>query len=179
MKILIRKFRLFAIIAGLSCTQVALSSKAHAFAGLGLAVAGGSGVPLLVLGGVLFGGAALIGSAGSGGTAVDFVALLGLILLDSDVYENLNFAEISTSQAQEMNVSAEEASSYNQELDKINLVREQIQSELYTAVQNGEKVDFSIAHEKWEQYKAHISPAAYAVLEKISSKVVENLKSNI
>jgi hypothetical protein len=170
------------IIALLSCAQGAFAPSAHAIASLGLALAGGSGVPLLVLGGVFFlGGSTVVASNGSGhGSSADLgrlLIVLGVILLDSDAGVDLNFGEVSASEAQKMNVSAEQASHYNQELYRINLIREQIQGELISVFEKGEKVDFSTAHEKWEQYKRYISPEAYSVVEKISKNFVQNLKN--
>jgi hypothetical protein len=174
MKNIVKTFRVVALIIAILGAQVAHPPRANAAAGIGLAVAGGGGIALMVAGGVTVALGLGMSSESMNDAMGQILFFLGFLLLDKEDGEII-FGSISESDSQKLGVSQDQINSYNQELDKINLIREQIQSELYTAVQNGEKVDFSTAHEKWEQYKAHISPAAYAVLEKISANVVENL----
>jgi hypothetical protein len=178
-----KKIRVFAFIAAMTFAQAGHPPKAHAVAGAGAVFSGvGSAVavPLFAVGGVAFVSGLLVISGPHQGPVKDLAGfilmIIGIALLDNNGNPDMTFSALSDSQAQKLGVSGDQANIYNRELEKINLIREQIQAELLTAVANGQNVDFSRSHKQWQLYKAHISPEAYFVVEKISQQVVQALE---
>jgi hypothetical protein len=181
MKNFVKKFRILALVIAIGCAQATNPSKAQGAIGIGLTASGAgspAGVPLLIAGGVLSALGFAQGSEGMNGAIPFYMLVVGAILLDDNQME-MPYAPIMIEDAKKLGVSEVQFASYNDEIEKINLIREQIQAEMYAAVDRGEKVDFSVAHEKWQHYKKYISPSAYLVLEKISEQVIEQLKSQI
>lgn len=141
------------------------------------------GIPAVIVGGVLAGGSLVVATGFcmaykfDGLTCVyayfltlPFVLKGALIMNPEQDPATFEFAELSEDAARELGISKPERSSYNEELEEINAVRESIQAELNSRLQSVGEVSSLQAHELWQAHRDLISPDAYSALEKISAR---------
>ena len=155
-----------------------------------MSIFGGAGIPVMVVGGVtVAGGVALYGTAlaikaeGSDSDAWRAfgigilslgVTLVGLVVLDSKDQQGVTFGPLDEKTAQTLNVSPNELSAYNSELDEVNAIRDEVTARLLES--KNPTVQESQA--AWAEFKDSISPESFSVVEKISLKMVEAFKAS-
>lgn len=148
----------------LTLTTLTMSRPSHAVVGLA------TGNPVVtILGAASLGGAGIYMAAGANDTIGEsfvraffglIVGAVGLTLLDGEqAYE---FAEISSSEARSLGVSAEEREAFNLELDQVNAIAEAVATEL------PEKASVEEAKALWAQYGEMLHPQALSATIKIS-----------
>lgn len=92
----------------------------------------------------------------------------GLIMLDA--HQDVAFTSITADQGLKMGLTAEELDAYNSpdQLDAINLVREQVQAG--TQGINDPVKAIGISHDLWEKFGSKdLTPAAFSALKKIAA----------
>ena len=157
-------------------------------AGVGgvLSIAGGAGLPIMVVGGAVLTtglGIGLIPSEGCGKESFfcfhtkDIVAALmdfaGLVILDSNDHHGVAFSALSEKDANTLGVSDEQALAYNNELDELNAIRDEVTARLLES----KKPTLEMSQAAWNELKTQVSPKAYTVVEKISQKMLSNLQT--
>jgi hypothetical protein len=96
--------------------------------------------------------------------------IVGLTLLDDQDSQDVAFAPLSADSAKTIGLSDAELAAYNDQLDAINLIRENVASQ----VQNESKQDVVKASSLWTQYQDDLSPAAFAAVQKVAQAAVKN-----
>jgi hypothetical protein len=139
---------------------------AHAIIGLtaapGLTIAGiaclssGLGVGTLMAAADAEGGFIIAASA----------AIVGLVLLDGSAGQDVAFAAVSPAVAQSIGLSSAEAEAYNHELDSINLIRQNVESQMDPAASN--QANIQKASALWKSYQNDLSPEAFSAVEKVA-----------
>lgn len=172
--------------------SVTMPKRADAALGIGSFVFGG--VPLIVVGGVLTGGAVAVSGFGSWALAyaagdsssfnasferaVGVLAMIaGVVLLDGEGGRDLAFSAVSPAEAQQLGLTPDETRSFNAELPEVNAVRESVQGEVVAEVQSGKHAAEVDVHAKWERYREMLEPATFSALEKVSAHMIAGLKS--
>jgi hypothetical protein len=154
------------IATGLLATSLlAYSLPSNAMFGIACFPVGGApqGVLLAIAG---------IGLMIDGATHVrpDAVAeeLVGLIALDGAQGQTFVFKPVLASEAQSLNLTQDELTAYNSQLDEINDVRESVIADL-SAMKNPTVADSQAA---WKNYDSALSPEAVSAIEKIGASQI-------
>ncbi len=155
-------------------TSIAAPKRSDALVGIATTVSFGViGAPILI-GGLILGG---LGAAGvvsgiSSNSGEGFLKALGscayvglgLLILDQQGNQAVQFTALMPEQARKLEISDESLDVYNQNLAELNAVAATISSELATieqpTVQDSAKL--------WNEFKADLSPEAFEVAAKIS-----------
>ncbi|MEK7689478.1 MAG: hypothetical protein AAB425_00500, partial [Bdellovibrionota bacterium] len=156
-------------------------------------VASGAGIPVLVLGGAVAatgGGFALVTAisaannpcSGLGCAFVgairgllylgEFVVLgIGLLILDGDSAQEIQFAELNEEEAQSLGIGSAELEAYNSDLSTINLIGQNITWELAS---RGPSADLELSQALWQQYaeEAGVAADSMAVIAKLAEAAV-------
>lgn len=90
--------------------------------------------------------------------------LAGLIILDGE--QQVEFKSLNQEEAGRVGVTADELSSYNSELDQVNIVLAQVSAELSEI----EKPDAKSAISFWNNYSDLIDPLTFAAIKKIAAQ---------
>jgi hypothetical protein len=148
---------------------VGLATANPVVAILGLAAIGGGGVTIAVLDAsdnsqsvsAVFGAAFSAVAAG----------IVGITLLDDKNSQDVAFAPITSAEAATtIGLSNAELAAYNNEIDTINLIREDVASQ----VQNESQQDVTKASSLWTQYQNDLSPEAFAAVQKVAQAAVQS-----
>ncbi len=166
------KLRLFLAVL-LTVTTLSHSKPSQA------AVGAAFSTPVLIAGIVIAGGGTLVAAksllvdcrndssgmcAGLTVLILGPVVLLGLVLLDGE--QQVEFQELSQSQAQKLGISSSELAVYNSELDQANMLVADVKSELSRM----EKADENDSAAAWASVKDMVSPETFSVMHKIVSQ---------
>jgi hypothetical protein len=146
------------------------------------------GVPLMIAGGVgivpgapiagLIAAAAYTPPATTGFVVIDsaalvgigvgvFVALLGLVVLDTGSGQDLAFKAVAPREALALGMTADEATSYNEHLAEINAMRETVRDDVLRAGTPG----YQRVSDTWDAYSAALPKDAYDGLKKVSAGI--------
>lgn len=97
------------------------------------------------------------------------LALTGLFFLNDA--GSVQFSPLTTADAQKLGITSNELNTYNNELDQINAIAEEVKSEVALAQTQEEKVDTAAA--EWTELSEYISPESAKVLKLVSQKLTE------
>jgi len=153
-----------------SHSAVALVTFNAPLALMSLGMLGGSGVVALISSqfehhdNMVLSSGAVFGYIGSA-----IVAAVGIVALDGEKGQKVEFAELSKKQAKQLGITSEEAQIYNSELDMVNQVFVQVTSDL----DRMEKPEPKDAKALWEQYESMLSVESISVMKKISQSTVK------
>ena len=172
-------------ISALAVTAVLTGSlvaprTSHATVGIVTALFGGAGVPVMVVGGALGAvGVILLECPTSDwqGVFVDTLgglglAFAGLVVLDEKDHQGVSFSALDEMSAVSLGVSRLEMQAYNNELDEVNAIRDEVTARL---LESG-KPTFEMSQAAWSELKAEVSPEAFGVVQKISGRMVHNIQ---
>jgi hypothetical protein len=96
--------------------------------------------------------------------------IVGLTLLSDSASQDVAFAPITSPQAaRSIGLTSAELAAYNDELDTINLIREDVASQ----IQGNSKQDVAKAASLWENYRDDLSPAAFSAMQKVAQSAVK------
>jgi hypothetical protein len=98
-------------------------------------------------------------------------AIVGLVLLDGSNSQDIAFAAVSPAVAQSIGLSNAELDAYNHELDTINLIRENVESQLNTSDSN--QANVQKAATLWKTYENDLSPEAFSAVEKVAQAAAQ------
>jgi hypothetical protein len=102
--------------------------------------------------------------------------IAGIVVLDGNAGQDVAFSAIaSQSVATGLGLSKAELLAYNRELDAINLIRENVASQL----PRDSKGSVQDAAALWEKYRADLSPAAFSAAQKISQAAAKSLNDRL
>ena len=87
--------------------------------------------------------------------------VVGLVVLDSKTAD-MKFSEITEKTMQELEISLEERDIYNSEVDQLNLIKEEIESQL------GDSPSPQEVETLWKEYQGYLS----AETQKVASKII-------
>jgi len=94
--------------------------------------------------------------------------LTALVFLNGQNGRDVAFSPIqSASEAHKLGLSDSELTAYNRELDTLNLIREQVESQLTSAGGDRES-----ARAVWTKYQNLLSPEAYSAAQKIATRAI-------
>jgi hypothetical protein len=178
------KKKLFALAAAATMLSASAVAPTQANAALGLIT---GNAPLFIVGAVLtvLDSSVFVSCAGNPHfehchqtTVVGTAGLIGLVLLDGQGNQSVPFTALTTADGARLGVADQaQLDAYNHELDEINAVRSDILSDVLIQTSDGQQVKGSDVHAAWIKAKDQglISPAAFAVIEKISAQAVSAL----
>lgn len=144
-----------------------VTPKAQAAVGLvtGNAALTCAGLVLSAVGGTV----GFIGSDGVGDSAAStgmLGLLLGLLILDSEGEQMVEFSQLSKGAAKKLQISEEERSTYNLEIDQANAMAGEVSNYLSTI----EKPTQRDSHKMWQELRTLVSESTYEVMQKIVSQ---------
>lgn len=97
------------------------------------------------------------------------IAVVGIVTLDGEGGQKIQFAELSQKEAKLLGVTAEEKRIFNSELDMANQVFTQVTTDL----DRMEKPQAKDAKALWEQYESMLSVETVSVMKKISQSTTK------
>jgi hypothetical protein len=98
-------------------------------------------------------------------------AFVGFVMLDGSNSQDIAFSKLTPAQAQPLGITSNELSAYNNELDTINLIRENVE----TQVPSTSPQDVQKAASLWQQYSSDLSPDAYSAAQKVAQAASKSL----
>ncbi|MGK5089062.1 hypothetical protein WDW86_16010 [Bdellovibrionota bacterium FG-2] len=130
------------------------------------------GVAVSALGwGLVVGGASKLNKGDGRGGLVFLVGAMitgmGLIMLDEEGGQRVQFAELDTAHAEALGVSVPSLEKYNQELDELNAISNSISAELATY----ESPTIEDSAKLWKEYRENLSPETFEVVVKVVSQI--------
>lgn len=105
-------------------------------------------------------------SYGSPGIIGFLGAIVGLIVLDGEAEQAVEFSPLTNDQAKKLGVSASELASFNAEIDQVNILFDEVALEL-ESVEDATAQD---AKNLWNQYEGLVSAETFSAMKKISHK---------
>jgi hypothetical protein len=100
----------------------------------------------------------------------------GLVLLDGSNGQDVAFSPIhSQTLATQIGLSQTELVAYNRQIDAINLIRENVASQLPRDPEHGVQDAASL----WEKYRSDLSSAAFSAAQKVSRAATRALQSKL
>lgn len=156
------------VLASLMTIVPVRQSNAAVSAVLAIAGTGGAGaVALAGLGSVGVGFLATMNSSScdGGGCLVGFLlgATVGAILLDNETGK-FEFKKLDLDNAKSLGLNAREMEIYNSEIEEVNLVFEEVSSQL----SNESTIEESEA--LWSEYQDYLSSESFEVMKKLATK---------
>jgi hypothetical protein len=97
---------------------------------------------------------------------------VGMVMLNAKDSQDIAFSKLSPAQAQAIGLSSAELSAYNNELDTINLIRENVE----TQVSSTSPQDIQKAASMWQQYQTDLSPEAYSAAQKVAQAAAKSMQ---
>ena len=92
--------------------------------------------------------------------------VIGLIMLEDE--QSMSFAEISSSEASKLGISASELAIYNSQLDEVNALFSHVDSELSSIA----KPSIQDSSDLWASVKGAVAPETFSVMQKISAQAL-------
>lgn len=99
---------------------------------------------------------------------------IGLIILDDS--QNFTFSQISRSDATSLKVSEFEMNQYNDKVEELNIISEEVTFELNEMENKGSKVNLEISRELWNKKLSFIDESVKTVVQKIANQFIENIE---
>jgi hypothetical protein len=104
---------------------------------------------------------------------MDFFPLgygIGFNILDGENGQEIQFAKIESAEtAKSIGLTDSELSAYNQELDTINLINQEVASQL----QGDSQQDIEKARAAWLSHQADLSPEAFSAMTKVAQSAAQ------
>ena len=110
-------------------------------------------------------GVTLRGSTGAFEVMGAVFSVLGLIILDGDEGQKIEFAALSDEQGSMLGITNIERLTYNSEVDLANTILDQISSDVETSENPSEE----LSKELWGRYSQYVSPETFKVMQTIVS----------
>ncbi len=126
-------------------------------------LAGASGMALGFLGTVSFGNSITFLAFSLFGATT---GLIGLVILDEKSGE-LKFSQLSLEQAQKLGIDQDDAQIFNNEVEELNLLKDEIEAKITDNTLNEEVVDH------WREGLKYLSPETFSVAAKIIDSMVQ------
>lgn len=166
------------MVSALSAATLLPAKRAEAIVGLATANPAAALLGLALWGGG--GGAALYGlmredNTGDGLFYGGFIGVIaGIVLLDGKNSQDIAFSPISSDEAKSIGLTDAELSAYNNELDKINLVRENVESQ----VSGNSNESVQDASKLWDKYRSDLSPEAFSAAQKVAKAAAQSMNKS-
>lgn len=94
---------------------------------------------------------------------------IGLVLLDGEEEQGVEYKKLSEDQALELGINAQEREMYNFEIDQVNLVLNEVAIE----TEKLENPTPEQVKEIWEDYRFYLNPASFSALQKIGNQFIK------